>query len=159
MIGIEGEDGAGYRWLPPKASDVRDGRLRVIPYPPRRRIALLGVLNSVAVIAVFACRQDERHGVHRGWHPGFYLAVLALLLVQAVLRMPGGLARRTLHVQLPLRLTPVPPIYWVERVQFLAALSVALLACIEADRPHPAMVWNLFYYLVSAAVVGVSPPL
>jgi hypothetical protein len=36
MIGITGKDGAGYRWLPPKASAVHDGRVRVIPYSSER---------------------------------------------------------------------------------------------------------------------------
>lgn len=156
MIGIVGEDGEGYRWLPPRASDVRDGRLRVIPYASRRAAARLVLFNALVTLAVFACRHDERHGIHVPWHATLYQVAVAVLLVQLVLRVPGWLARRQVRVRLPLRLQPVPVLYWVELVQFFSALTGALVACIASDHPHPLLPWEILSWAVSMACVAVA---
>lgn len=143
MIGIVGKDGEGYRWLIPKPAEASGGVLRVIPFAPRRRTAVIGSINAVLLLSVVACHHDARHGLGRAWFAPFYLFGLGVMLLQGVLRLRAAMRRRTIRVALPLDLRSVPPLYVGEQVIFYSALTIIVDACIDSDHPHPVLPWDL----------------
>lgn len=158
MIGIAGKDGAGYRWLPPRAAQVRDGRLRVVPYAGERALRRWMVFNSVLVVAAGALIYSERQGFHAAWHGRFFRLALAAIAAEWMLRLPSLFAWRTIEVDLPLRFEPVPQSQWTG----LSLLcSTLIMAMVWVTPPVPMALWDglLALALVAHLVVVLLPRL
>jgi uncharacterized membrane protein len=153
MIGIVGKDGEGFRLLLPREGSVVDGQLRVVPFPPRRIVARLGLFNALVTLAVMACRLDDRRGQASPTHDWVYLAALAALLVEAVFKLRFVMRRKAIRVELPLDLRPIPSWLWAEHVQFFAALVVATVASIERDHPRHGAPWEVLGWLGVAMIL------
>ena len=153
MIGIVGKDGEGLRLLLPLEGSVVGGRLRVVPFPPRRVVARLGLFNALVTLTVVACRLDDRRAQASPAHDWIYLAALAALLVEAVFKLRFVLRRTAIRVELPLDLRPVPSWLWAEYVQFFAALVVATVASIERDHPRHGTPWEVLVWLGVAMIL------
>jgi len=158
MIGITGTDGTGYRWLPPKASAVRDGRLRVIPYGNQRAVRRWMLFNAVLLTAVCVLPISERLGFHGAWHGAFYQVALTAVLVECLLRLPALFVRRTIQVDGPMRFVAVSQHEWVGWSMLGSAL---VLTMIQARPPLPVAWWNALMLLSLLANLGlaVSPRL
>lgn len=147
MIGIVGQDGEGFRFLWPRAGSALDGRLRVMPLPPRRTVARWALFNTLVTLIVMACRLDDRDDQAGALHGWVYLIALAVLLAQAVFLFRFCLQRRTIRVALPLDLRPVPSWLWTGYMQFFLALVTATLASFECDHPRYGAPWVALSWL------------
>jgi hypothetical protein len=153
MIGITGKDGAGYRWLPPTASAVHEGRLRVIPYASERAARWWGSFNALLVVAVCAVFSGERLGAHGAWHEVFYRVALAVVLVECLLRLPAWFARRTIQVDGPLQFGPVRQSEWVG---WSLLCSTLVLTMVQVKPPVPAAWWDALTILALLANLGLA---
>jgi hypothetical protein len=158
MIGITGKDGAGYRWMPPRAGMVRDGRLRVVPYVGERALRRWTVFNTVLVVAMCALFSGERLGFHAAWHEVFFRLALAAVAAEWLLRAPSLFARRTIEVDLPLRFEPVRQSQWVG-LSWLC--STLIMAMVRVEPPVPMALWDGLIGAALAAnlAVALSPQL
>lgn len=156
MIGITGKGGAGYRWLPPRVAQVRDGRLRVVPYLGERALRRWTVFNTVLVVAICALFYGERLGFHAAWHEVFFRLALAAVAAEWLLRLPSLFVRRTIEVDLPLRFEPVRQSEWAG----LSLLcSTLIMAMVRVEPPVPAALWDSLMALavVANCSVALSP--
>lgn len=153
MIGIVGQDGEGFRFLWPRAGSVVDGRLRVLPLPPRRTVTRLALFNTLVTLIVMACRLDDRRGHASALHGWIYLVALAVLMAEAVFKLRFCLQRRTIRVTLPLDLRPIPSWLWTGYVQFFVALVTATMASIECDHPRYGAAWEALSWLGIAMIL------
>ena len=153
MIGIVGQDGEGFRLLWPRAGSVVDGRLRVMPLPPRHTATRWALFNTLVTLVLMACRLDDRRGHAGALHDWVYLVALAVLLAQAVFLIRFCLHRRTIRVTLPLDLRPVPSWLWTAYVQFFVALVTATLASVERDHPSDGAPWEVLSGLGIAMIL------
>lgn len=153
MIGITGKDGAGYRWLPPKASAVHDGRLRVIPYASERAARWWSCLNAALLVAVCAVSYSERPGSHGAWHGVFYRVALVAVLVECLLRLPAWFARRTIQVEGPWQFGPVRQFEWVG---WSMLCSTLVLTMVQVKPPVPAVWWDALTCLALLVNLGLA---
>ncbi len=153
MIGITGTDGTGYRLLPPKASAVRGGRLRVIPYGSQRTVRRWMIFNAVLLAMVCALPISERLGFHGAWRREFYQFALVVVLVECLLRLPALFSRRTIRIDGPLRFAPVRQYEWVGWSMLGSALVVTM---VQARPLLPAAWWNALLLLVLLANLGLA---
>lgn len=154
MIGIEGSNGEeGYRWLPPKPSEIRDGRVRVIPYPAAgttRGSVMLSVLAMVAALALRHAGADARLAAVA------YPVLLAMLMAAVFLRGAGWFRRRSLQVGGGLRFVPLRPPYWIDLVFSFSAVSRVLDGWIRHDHPQPQGPWDALLWIVTLACLGFA---
>ena len=153
MIGVTGTDGEGYRWLPPKASAVRKGRLRVIPYGSQRTLRRWLIFNAVLLATMCALPVGESLGFHGAWHRAFYRFALVAVLVECLLRMPALFSRRTIRVDGPLQFAPVRQYEWIGW-SMLGSTLVATM--VQAGPPRPLAWWNALLLLALMANLGLA---
>jgi hypothetical protein len=156
MIGMEGKDGAGYRWLPPRGAQVREGRLRVVRYVGECALRRWTVFNGVLVVAVSALFYIECLGFHAAWHDLVFRLALAAVAIEWLLRLPTLFVWRTVEVDLPLRFEPVPQAQWVGLSLLCSTLIVAMG---RVELPVPAALWDgvLALALVAHLAVALLP--
>ena len=154
MIGIEGSNGEqGYRWLPPKPSEIRDGRVRVIPYPAAgttRGSVMLSVLAMVAALALRHAGADARLAAVA------YPVLLAMLMAAMLLRGAGCFRRRRVQVGGMLRFVPLRPQYWIDLVFSFSAMSSVLDGWIRCDHPRPSGPWEGLLWVATLACLGFA---
>ena len=153
MIGITGKDGAGYRWLPPKASAVHDGRVRVIPYSSERAARWWASFNAALMVAVCAVFFGERLGAHGAWHGVFYRVALAAVLVECLLRLPAWFARRTIQVEPSLQFVPVRQSEWVG---WSMLCSTLVFTMVRVKPPVPMAWWDALLVLAVLLNLGLA---
>ncbi|MEW5836629.1 MAG: hypothetical protein AB1832_16320 [Pseudomonadota bacterium] len=157
MIGIEGRNGEeGYRWLPPKPSEVRDGQVLVIPYPAAGTTRWSVVLSTLAIVATLALRHTGAGAPDARLAAVAYPALLAMLMAAMFLRGAGWFRRRPVQVGGMLRFVPLRPQYWIDLVFSFSAISGVLDGWIRHDHPQPPGPWEGLLWIATLACLGFA---
>lgn len=157
MIGIEGRNGEqGYRWLPPKPSEVRGGQLRVIPYPAPGATRGSVAISALAMVATLALRHAGAGSPDARLAAIGYPVLLAMLLAAALLRGAGWFRRRSVPIGGTLRFVPLRPQYWIDLVFSFSAISGVLDGWIRHDHPQPLGPWEGLLWIATLACLGFA---